>query len=192
MSPSAMSEEDRRELIARQHRALYGSDSNLYVGDGSSPRPVDARTGLPFDGYGPPTSQGPDAAVVAAQARSRSNSTSSPAANQGQFAMYEGNPTSTSSPAGGESPTRAGTKIPGGGVAPIGTRPAHSKRSTPPNPSPLGFGFTGDKGAANERSQSSASNPTTTSAERPTGLGWGGGSSQAPWGSNKMQAPVWG
>ncbi|KAI9812730.1 MAG: hypothetical protein M1827_004486 [Pycnora praestabilis] len=45
MSPSAMNEEDRRELIARQHRALYGNDSAPYYEaggfgeDGQTPRP---------------------------------------------------------------------------------------------------------------------------------------------------------
>ncbi|KAI9712098.1 MAG: hypothetical protein M1820_001807 [Bogoriella megaspora] len=45
MSPNAMSEEERRELIARQHRALYGNESQLYTGEGSTPRqgPQDAR-----------------------------------------------------------------------------------------------------------------------------------------------------
>src|ERR1700749_2330002 len=41
MSPNTgMSEEERRELIARQHRALYGETSNLYDGaKGGNGRP---------------------------------------------------------------------------------------------------------------------------------------------------------
>ena len=45
ISPSAMNEEDRRELIARQHRALYGSENNQSLEGGSfgdeshTPRP---------------------------------------------------------------------------------------------------------------------------------------------------------
>ena len=39
MSPNTMSEEDRRELIARQHRALYGDNSTLYNADGTAARP---------------------------------------------------------------------------------------------------------------------------------------------------------
>lgn len=208
MSPSTMSEDDRRELIARQHRALYGNESSLYTGDGGSPRAAqDPRalsagpgqrgaSPLVFEGYNAPTGPTPDASLASAQSRSRSNSNASPAANQSQFAMYDsaqqGNPTSTSSPAGGESPTRAGTKASIGGVAPIGTRPV--KRGTPPHPSPLSFGFNNEKAAGiGDRAQSAASNPTTTSAERPSGLGWGSGSNQAPWGSSsKVQAPVWG
>src|ERR1700761_9104990 len=44
MSPNTgMSEEERRELIARQHRALYGNDSNLYSDQTSRPGSQDAR-----------------------------------------------------------------------------------------------------------------------------------------------------
>lgn len=47
ISPNTMNEEDRRELIARQHRALYGNDSgSLFEGsrpsdDSQTPRPGD-------------------------------------------------------------------------------------------------------------------------------------------------------
>lgn len=34
MSPSTMSEEGRRELLARQHRALYGNDANNFLPQG--------------------------------------------------------------------------------------------------------------------------------------------------------------
>lgn len=44
MSPNtAMSEDERRELIARQHRALYGNDSSLYPEQTSRPVSQDAR-----------------------------------------------------------------------------------------------------------------------------------------------------
>ena len=44
ISPNTMNEEDRRELIARQHRALYGNDSSVFYERGSfsdsqTPRP---------------------------------------------------------------------------------------------------------------------------------------------------------
>ena len=35
ISPNTMNEEDRRELIARQHRALYGNENNQYLEGGS-------------------------------------------------------------------------------------------------------------------------------------------------------------
>ena len=53
ISPNAMNEEDRRELIARQHRALYGADSASFYNapfgdDNSTPRPTNpAAQGAP-------------------------------------------------------------------------------------------------------------------------------------------------
>ncbi|EER27370.1 hypothetical protein D8B26_006574 [Coccidioides posadasii str. Silveira] len=113
MSPAAMSEESRRELIARQHRALYGNDSSSFFPNGSlgddgqpsgtanttasgargpSPRGVD-----PFGGLGQAHAQpgsensgqtpaGAPAAqsTVVQQPRSRANSTSSPSSNANQ------------------------------------------------------------------------------------------------------------
>ncbi|KAI4193380.1 MAG: hypothetical protein LQ348_002880 [Seirophora lacunosa] len=51
ISPNTMNDEDRRELIARQHRALYGTDNgSLYEGtrpsnDSQTPRPGDQSAG---------------------------------------------------------------------------------------------------------------------------------------------------
>lgn len=210
-SPNAMNEGDRRELIARQHRALYGNDSNLYMNEGAPGRPMsqDPRAlasasgasgsnSMAFDPYATPASAAPAAepnpsmqAIGGSQSRSRSNSTASPATNQGQFGVYD-NPQqihSQSSPRG--SPTRAGAQGPPSGVAPIGTRPMGGKRNTPPMPSPLGYGYPNEKSnqATAERSQSAASNPTSAGADKSVGMGWGG---NGAWGSNKMQASVWG
>ncbi|KAF1987958.1 hypothetical protein K402DRAFT_419818 [Aulographum hederae CBS 113979] len=161
MSPNAMSEEERRELIARQHRALYGDNSNLYAGEGGS-RPVsqDARvssglTGargnspLAFDPFGGmqgqnagdssvqmPSREGKEVAAGQGQTRSRANSTSSPSSNQNtSFSLFENaqqsSRTSTSSPGG--SPPRQGAKASANsaGVAPIGTRPAPASTQAP-------------------------------------------------------------
>ncbi|KAF2652704.1 hypothetical protein K491DRAFT_718659 [Lophiostoma macrostomum CBS 122681] len=146
MSPNAMSEEDRRELIARQHRALYGEQSALYsnnnptssqdvrvsssgAGRGASP--------LAFDPFGMQSSNAPSESAVQMPARdkdttggaqeARANSNSSPSANQNPaFSLFENTQqasrTSNSSPGG--SPPRQGQKTNGSGVAPIGTRPA--------------------------------------------------------------------
>lgn len=215
LSPGAMSEEDRRELIAAQHRALYGNESNLYMGENPPQHPAsqDARvlaavSGGPntthpaFDSYGVPTGpSGDNGAHMQTigggnQPRSRSNSTASPATNQGQYSRYENpqhaNQGGQPSPRG--SPTRPGAQGPMGGVAPIGTRPVagSGKRNTPPMPSPLGYGYAGDtKGnqSSAERSHSAASNPTSAGAEKSANIGWGGNHA---WGPNKMQAPVWG
>lgn len=141
-----MSEDDRRELIARQHRALYGDSSSLYnsnptstqdvrvSGQGRGPSP------LAFDPFGMQASnatgeapvqmppRGDKDANVGAQ-EARTNSNSSPSSNQNQnptFALFDNaqqaSRTSNSSPGG--SPPRQGSKSNGSGVAPIGTRPA--------------------------------------------------------------------
>lgn len=215
MSPTGMSEEDRRELIARQHRALYGNESNLYTNDGSSPRPVsqDARvlsnvpphgnSPMGFNAYGAPGSASDGApqkpGIPQGQSRSRSNSTASPAVIQTQFAMFDNGQQAAAQPAPASpsgSPTRAGAKPSGNAaVAPIGTRPGQGARNTPPVPSPLGYGFGNEKSTTEpkERSQSSASNPPGSGTEKPPGLGWSGNNGKnGPWGPNKMQASVWG
>lgn len=148
-----MSEEERRELIARQHRALYGNESNLYSGDGTS-RPQqsqDARvtssmsggrgpSPLAFDPFGNQLQQNPDSAVQMpsregmsgkeaphGQQRSRANSTSSPSSNPNasSFSLFDNQQSSrTSTSSPGGSPPRQGQKpSSGAGVAPIGTRP---------------------------------------------------------------------
>ncbi|KAK7531784.1 hypothetical protein IWX47DRAFT_795164 [Phyllosticta citricarpa] len=151
MSPNAMSEEERRELIARQHRALYGENSTLYPDSRQPSQDVRVQTSLAgrgtsplaFDPFGmsAPTKQGGEPPVqmpprdgkdagVGAQ-RSRANSTSSPASNQAaSFSLFEtaqqSSRTSNSSPTGGSPPRQGGVgiKAPGSaGVAPIGTRP---------------------------------------------------------------------
>jgi hypothetical protein len=234
MSPNTgMSEEERRELIARQHRALYGNDSTLYTPDkGSRPSSQDARnvgaamgvrggSPLAYDPFGmqaqggvvgsegtvqmPARDHNKDGSGVS---RSRANSTSSPASNQNPtFGMFENaqqsSRTSNSSPTGG-SPPGSGNKGAGAsGVAPIGTRPAASqapiqglqKRSTTPLPSPLSYGFSASDQAANERSTSASSNPSSNVQEKGNvGLGWG--SNSGVWGTSKgglsVQASVWG
>ena len=219
LSPNAVNEDERRDLIARQHRALYGNDSNLYMGDSSSPRPMsqDARvlaatsgghmsSPMGYEAFSAPTG-GPGEvgsskqAMPGQQQRSRSNSTTSPAANAGGFPMYEHGqqqqqhqqvPNQTSSSSPGASPTRQGSMSHAGGVAPIGTRPhGQAKRNTPPQPSPLGYGYGGEQRNqnSNERSQSSASNPASAGPEKSVNMGWNG---QSGWGQNKMQASVWG
>ncbi|KAI4256298.1 MAG: hypothetical protein LQ352_002132 [Teloschistes flavicans] len=57
-SPNTMNEEDRRELIARQHRALYGNDTGaLFEGarsseEGQTPRPGNQSAGAPSSASG--------------------------------------------------------------------------------------------------------------------------------------------
>src|SRR4051812_47636094 len=153
MSPgSGMSEEERRELIARQRNALYGEGAAYPEGAGfdenGTPRPGTQGSGsqsatgirghspLAFDHFNAQASQGdsqqvpePQSATQApGQQRSRANSTSSPSSNPtSSFSLFESaaqqsSRTSTSSPGG--SPPRQGKAPTSSGVAPIGTRPS--------------------------------------------------------------------
>ncbi|KAF2215212.1 hypothetical protein CERZMDRAFT_82258 [Cercospora zeae-maydis SCOH1-5] len=215
LSPATMSEEDRRELIARQHRALYGEGSSLYNADGTRAPSQDARTSsagrgpspLAFDPFGQAQS-GADGSVQMPP-RDRAESTASPVSNPPvqQFGLLndaqQSSRTSTSSP--GESPPLTGvSKGSAAGVAPIGTRPAQApglgKRSTTPlTPSSLSYGFNASDNrpahAGNDqRSTSAASNPSLAK-EGASGLGnWG--SSSGTWGPGSknlsVQPSVWG
>lgn len=195
-----MNEEERRDLIARQHRALYGNEASIYTPDGSSSRPSqDARMStstsvrgaspLAFDSFGMQSQQGGESAVQMpprdmAAASERRPSASPPSANPANFesapqvGRTSGSPTTTidAAPQGGKP-----VNTPAAGAVPIGTRPAQAsaavKRSTTPN----------------ERSASAASNPSF--ADKAPGFG-GWGSNSGVWGAPKnsygVQAPVWG
>ena len=217
-----MSEEDRRELIARQHRALYGDNSSLYGAEGSAPRPQsqDVRVSnsgrgqspLAYDLYGAQNQPGAEGAVQMPP-RDRGNSAASPVSNQTTQQSFnllsdaqQSSRTSNSSQ-GGSPPPGQGQKGGVPGVAPIGTRPAQApnsagglnKRSTTPlTPSSLSYGFSAEQNAGNatkdERSTSAASNPPLAD-KGVSGLG-GWGSNSGVWGSGKntlaVQPSVWG
>ncbi|KAK5174800.1 uncharacterized protein LTR77_001883 [Saxophila tyrrhenica] len=168
MSPNTMSEDDRRELIARQHRALYGDNASLYGSDGSNSRPQsqDVRASEPgrggsplaFSPYGaPPNNEG----AVQMPPRDRGNSTASPVSSQPTQQPFnflsdaqQNSRTSNSSPTESPPPGQQSQKgAPPPGVAPIGTRPSQAptsagglnKRSTTPlTPSSLSYGFSAD------------------------------------------------
>ena len=206
MSPNTgMSEDERRELIARQHRALYGNDSNLYEGKNAGSRPAsgDARNMGPLGGRGggsplafDPYGQGAPQGAVQMPPRggddkdASGSASHSPANNQNP--TFDNARTSNSSPTGGSPP---GSKGSGAGV--IGSRPQGSqapiqglqKRSTTPLPSPLSYGYSANDQSANERSTSASSQDKGN-----VGLGWG--NSSGVWGNQKsglgVQASVWG
>lgn len=152
LSPAAVSEESRRDLLARQHRALYGNESPAFFPPGplsdENPRPESQTAGTPssagvrgasprgMDPFG--LAQGTGSATDAGgslQSPSRANSTSSPSS-----AINSGFPeqpvTSTSSPGGAESPSsrQAPSKSNAGSigsVGPIGSRPVAGQTSAP-------------------------------------------------------------
>lgn len=207
MSPSTLSEEGRRELIARQHRALYGGDNSSYAsqsnygddagtreqsgsvptsatggGRGSSPRGVDPFGGSAQSNQAEGTTQGDRKAT-------------SPTTQQGKA------PTPPTAEESNHSRqiSKSTTAPVAGGMGPIGSRPnaqqapgqSLNKRTTSPLPASLGYGFGNTD--QNERSGSSNSNPNNSKdSNNATSIGtWGTGS--GVWGSNKIGATsVWG
>ena len=156
-----MSEEERRELIARQRSALYGEGAypeNGGFDDNGTPRPGTQGSGsqsatgirghspLAFDHFNAQASQGenagqqvqePQSATGQApgQQRSRANSTSSPSSNPtSSFSLFESaaqQSSRTSTSSPGGSPPRQGKAPTSSGVAPIGTRPSGAQAPNP-------------------------------------------------------------
>lgn len=212
LSPSTLSEEGRRDLIARQHRALYGEATgmmspseevprdqagNMNAPIGAGPRGPSPRAMDPFGapGQAPPSE--------ASQDPSRGDKTTSPSGQAAPgFGAFEGK---SATPPTGEAGqhsrqlSKSTTAPLTGGMAPIGSRPnpqnqGLNKRTTSPLPSTLGYGF-GSNDPSNERSNSSNSNSNSSAPKEGSnnaGMGaWGTGS--GVWGSNKIGATsVWG
>jgi hypothetical protein len=220
MSPgSAMSEEERRDLIARQRSALYGEGGAYPEGSFVDENGVTRQAAPVQNGRGHSPLAFETAAAKQADAQqaaqtqdeqTRANSTSSPSSNSANFQVFDNvaqqsSRTSTSSPGG--SPPRQGKPATGTSVAPIGTRPAAqqavnpalNKRSTTPLPSPLSYGFAANEdgnanaksGGGADRATSAASNPSAGAQD--VGLG-GWGNKSGVWGKNSLdvQASVWG
>lgn len=217
LSPNTgMSEDERRELIARQHRALYGNDSAMYPEGGAPPnsnprrQSQDVRVGntsagrgaspLAFDPFGSQQQSGASA-ESAVQMPPRDgmpkspNSTSSPSSNPTTFSLIDNaaqsSHTSISSP-GGSPPLVQGGKqtTTAAGTVPIGTRPAQA----PAGPPGLNKRSTTPLASSplnpSQRSTSAASNPAVP------GLGASWSSNNGVWGGSKntlgVQASVWG
>lgn len=198
-SPVAVSEDSRRDLLARQHRALYGNESPAFFPPGAleeSSRPASqAASTSGVRGASPRSVGGPFSLTGSTEAQTppRANSTSSPssAINAG----FE-QPVTSPSPDSSRQPT--------GTVGPIGSRvqnppnPALNKRSITPLPSPLGLGFT-PADPAPERTSSAGSTPAVPSTgsgpKDPAGVGLGWSNGSGVWGSKSglgVQASVWG
>jgi hypothetical protein len=216
MSPNTMSEEDRRELIARQHRALYGDNSSLYNADGTAARPSSQDARVPAGARGAsPMAFDPFSAQAQAAAsgegavqmppRDRASSTASPANNataQQSFALLndqQSRRTSGSSPTGSP-PLSQGPKGALAGVAPIGTRPVQApgsagglnKRSTTPlTPSSLAYGFSSaesqNQNASAQQMKDERSASTASIADKNVGpLGGNWGNNSGVWGKNAL------
>lgn len=203
-----MSEEARRELIARQRSALYGegpfAQAGGYVDETGTPRP-----GIPVHHTGPGSLRGaspltyepgplPPNEPMSAGPRDRASNNASPASNPpgNRGPLEQTSRTSNSSP-GGEN----GKAVAGKTVAPIGTRPsapsnsqgpsnpALQRQSTTPLPSPLNQSYHAP-GGVEASTPNGSSNPTSAGAEAPVALGSWPQRGQA-WGP-KAQTSVWG
>lgn len=218
MSPagSGMSEDERRELIARQRNALYGEGAaypeNGGFDENGLPRPATRGSGthssaamrghspLAYDHFNAQANQ-PETAPAENQPtqerrNSRANSTSSPSSNpQSSFNLFESaaqqsSRTSTSSPGG--SPPRQGKGPTSSGVAPIGTRPmgqAPNPALKPRSTTPLPSPLSYGF-AASEAKNAEKDNRATSAASNPNqaqqDAGLGWGSKSAVWGKNSL------
>ncbi|KIV90808.1 hypothetical protein, variant 1 [Exophiala mesophila] len=221
MSPSTLSEEGRRDLIARQHRALYGGEGAAFVGQtpfenvspreqqtpGSNTTPGAVRGPSPF-GTGA-HAEVPGSAANAGQ-DGRPEKAGSPSAQTapgfGSFdSQLQSSGPKSSSPTSGEETSHSrqiskSTTAPiSGAMGPIGSRPnagaapnqALNKRTTSPLPASLGYGF-GSNDQNSDRAASSNSNTNNQKESSQPGIGaWGTGS--GVWGNNKIgTTSVWG
>lgn len=205
MSPSTLSEEGRRELIARQHRALYGPEGSGFSPHGSynqesgsgdmntqnqGPGPQGMRGASPrgMDPFGMPQQS------ENSQQQNVEGKTTSPQSHQ---------QTGAPSPPSGEDTGHArtiskSTTAPnlGGGMGPIGSRPNQqhmtgqslNKRTTSPLPSSISYGNFGVSDQSNDRNSQSQSNAGQKENPNPAIGTWG--SSSGVWG-NKIGASVW-
>lgn len=247
MSPSAMSEESRRELIARQHRALYGNEAAAaaaagfpqsgYSDDGNTPR--EPSSGVPTSSAGGMRGNSPrgmdpfgmSQSAIQGGSSDNNNAQSTSAATQDsgrgdrsasplssgtgptQYSNFDNaaqQSGKTTSPSGGESPTRQiakSTTAPiGSGMGLIGSRPTQqqqaqnaglNKRTTSPLPSlNYGFGPNENNSSTNNNNERAGSSNSNNNAQKDSGpnpamSAWGTGS--GVWGSNKIGATsVWG
>lgn len=189
-SPNAMNDEDRRDLLVRQHKALYGDqafyDKPAFQNENQNSRPTNISTTA-------------SEAVPTQDPRSGTESNASPAAAANNFGTFDtqaaaqqSSRTSNSSPRE-SSPhsTKPGT-TPGA----IGTRPSQAtnsigaKRNTPPTSGSMGFTFSGE-GNAGDRN--AISNPPSGRDSMASSGNWGTGSTVWGKGSlNGVSSTVWG
>ena len=209
MSPSTISEEGRRELIARQHRALYGNEGAAFIpqsgfGDEqqqASTKGQGARGPSPrnMDPFGMPN-QSQQPGDQSSQAVGQADKTASPPGPASNNFNKAPTPPTADDSSHSRQLSKSTTAPITGGMAPIGSRPTGqqapgqnlNKRTTSPLPSTLSYGF-GAAEQSNERTGSSNSNNNTQkdNAPNPSMGTWGTGS--GVWGSNKIGATsVWG
>ena len=180
-----MNEEDRRELIARQHRALYGNESSPYYegsnfGDEShTPRPANPNSGNTSAGGRGPSPRGYDAFATgqsqgqptitdsATQLNASDSTQKGPSPNpQQQRSRADSTASPASNPPGQnfslfesaaqQQSSRTSTSSPGGS-------PPRQSKTSAPGVAPIGT----------RPAQNPTSNPAATKAPSPSPLSYG-------------------
>ena len=196
-----MNAEDRRDLLSRQHKALYGEqalyDNAGYGDENTNPRASNPSmmTGNTFDEKSPQDPRSGTEAVSSLTGAAATNSQNF--TNFDQAAAIQ-QPTRASNSSPGDSPPRISN--PNIAPGPIGTRPVQAvnpaliKRTTPPASSPLGLGF-GEHNAQGERSGSAASNPPPAAGRDSMTSSGNWGNASGVWGKSSLtgvSSTVWG
>ena len=206
-----MSDEGRRDLLARQHRALYGNDVAPFIPSAGDPAASGKGAGEPsprgMEPFGLPGQSGPAAdapAQGATQELRRDKAASLTGQHPPTFGTFEGTTAQNSTPPIGDESAHSrqlskSTTVPlSGNMGPIGSRSIMQQapnqgikqRTTSPLPPSLSYGFSASD-QNHERSTSSNSNSGPAKENPPNLGGWGTGS--GVWGSNKIGATsVWG
>jgi hypothetical protein len=176
MSPAAISEESRRELIARQHRALYGSDSPAFFPNGGlggednhTPRGENTSAGTPT--------------TVASGARGPSPRGVDP------FGLVQGQGQGSSDSAGQTSSAAVTGPSP---VAPQSRSPADNASSPGSGPNPTSYGIF-DSNANQQQPHTTTSSPNGGNTESPSsrqGVSKSTAPSVGPIGSRPVQQSV--
>ena len=212
MSPNTgMSEDERRELIARQHRALYGNDSNLYSPDGTPTQrrqSQDVRVGsisgvsgrgaspLAFDPFQQPQTGATGEPVVQMPSRDlpkSPNSNASPSSNAASagFSLIDtaqqSSRTSASSPSASPPLNQGGKQATAAGVVPIGTRPPQPAAVTGLNkrsttPLPSPLSYGFNANGEKAKTERSASAASSVADNTISGLGASWASNGSGWG----------
>jgi hypothetical protein len=207
LSPAAVSEEGRRELIARQHRALYGNESPAFYPPGSfgddshSARAENTASGTPTSGTGGvrgPSPRGADpfglgpqgpaegtvqgttaSSVTGRQSPSRANSTSSPISGANpSYSLYD---------AGAEQPATS-TSSPGGADSPS-SRQMSSKAAPAPIGSSVGpIGSRPSQPASAQAPYPPMNKRSTTPLPSPLGFGFAPNESAHAGGSGNQRS----
>ena len=179
MSPSTLSEEGRRELIARQHRALYGSDQAAFIGQipfadqdtGSRDPAGNAPTSAPGAVRGP-SPRGVDPFGMTGQASQGEGNAQGASGPEGSRTEKASSP-SAQAPSGFgsfDAPIQSSGKAP---TPPTGEESSHSRQISKSTTAPVigGMGPIGSRPNAQQAPSQSLNKRTTSPL--PSSLGYG-------------------